>query len=445
MSSFYGQSGTVYRTSGTPAGRGGRGRFFRCVDNPAVGVKVLDDPAERAECRDRADLLSRWSGITRTMLPIEAVSEVPGGPLVGYALPVAEGDPLGVVLNPPARAKAGRRMDERDLIGVAASAAEGMAEGHAAGLPEGDVNPGNRIVSRVRMNGRYEARRIDADSSPVRGTTRGGRLADLKCPVGQPEFTPPEASGKNLRTVDRGWQSDVFGLAVLIWMLVKEGSHPFAWRHRHGGSIPSIAETIQDGGWPFSPQKPLPPGVEPVDVGVRFRDLPPQIQALFTRAFRDGHADPSKRPTAREWADALTTWERQTSRAAADARAYLSALWGMVGGRAGLAAVSRVAALFRRPAKSPLSPAPARPAKGRLRVRVPAALLMIAAAALMTICGVKYLPPFLADRGAETPRQSAEPAGPAGGLQLQPDDLFDGVPLWDELHREVNAERRKTP
>ncbi len=435
MRHFYGQSGTVYSTSGVAAGRGGRGRFFRCLNHSAIGIKFLDDVAERAECLDRADLFSRWPSLPHTMLPLEAVSDTLGGSPVGYALPVAEGDPLGVVLNPPARLRAGRRMTHKDLIGVAASMADGMAEGHATGLTEGDVNPGNRIVSRVKTNGTFAVNRIDVDSSPIRGTTRDGRLVEFFCPVGQPEFIPPEAIGKNLRNVHRDWQSDVFGLAVLVWMLVKEGSHPFALRHRSGGPVPALSDSILTG-WPFSQQQSLPPDVEPVDVGVPLGTFPTEIQNLFTRAFRDGHSDPAKRPTAREWADTLTSWEQQTANVSAGAKSYLATLWRLIGGRAALSAVARVVARLSgaTPSVPPARGSPLSASKRWLFVSAGAAALALAAC--VGVWGAKFLPAAPTSRDAPAPTGLKNPP---------PDDLFDNVPIWDELHREGAAERRKSP
>ena len=445
MTVYYGSTGTQYHSDDRTARKGGGGTFCRTAHDPAVGLKVWHDSKAAPHEANRCRCLMRWvPKPANTMLPIDIVSEIPGGPPVGCVVPVAEGENLGVILNPAARTAANIFLSQRDLIGIAANTAEGMDGNHAVGLEEWDVNPGNRIVGSRRVNGRYPVFGIDTDSRAFRAMVGGG-LVNFDCHVGQSEFLPPEVSGKDLRRVRRGKPSDVFGLAILVWMLLKQGSHPFAWRHLRGGAVPALDEIIRDGGWPFSPQKPLPAGVTPVDVGVRFRDLPPTIQALFTRAFRDGHSDPSKRPSAREWADALTAWERQTSRAAADARAYLSALWRLIGGRAGLGAVARVAALFKRRSKKALPPVAPRRAKRRMRLRVPALLLVLVAVTCGTIYGVKYIAPFRGSPDAAAPSKPVEPAGQKGFRPLPPDDLFDGVPLWDELHREVNAERRKMP
>lgn len=450
MLEFYGRSGTVYRTHDRPAGRGGRGRFYRCVDNPKVGIKVLDDVSERAECDDRADCEALRQMVPGTMLPLEAVSETPGGPPVGYALPVADGDPLGVVLNPPAALAAGFRLSLRDLVGVAANTAEGMAANHDAGFCEGDVNPGNRLVGRVRVKGRFPVSTIDADSFAYRSMSSDGRLLEFRCKVGQPEFTPPEASGKNLRHVERGRPSDAFGLAINVWMLVKSGSHPYAWRHLRGGAVPPLAEIIRAGGWPFAPKTALPADVRPVDVGEPFKSLPPRIQGLFTKAFRDGHDEPANRPSAREWADALTDWERSLPTGAgvltaphAAARAFLSALAQIVSGARALRAVNGL--LHQLTRRKPLAHrgSAARTVGGRSwrrAVALTCTVSLLAAVTAVTLPILKSPNPVPAQ--APTPTQASPTVVRTPVAQPS---RFDGIPVWQDIDSEIQAERRAKP
>lgn len=448
MTVYYGTTGALYETDPRTARKGGGGTFCRATNDPKVGVKIWHDRTTAAHEADRCRCLMRWvPKPANTMLPIDIVSEVLGGPPVGCVFPFAEGELLGVILNPAARTAANIIYSHRDCIGVGANTAGGMAGNHAVGLLEKDVHQGNRIVGSQKVNGRYPVYGIDTDSRAFRAMV-GGRLVEFDCHVGQAEFLPPEVSGKDLRLTRRGKSSDVFGLAILVWMLIKQGSHPFAWRHLKGGSVPGLDEIIRSGGWPFAPQKPLPIDVTPVDVGIRFRDLPPTIQSLFTRAFRDGHTDPSKRPSAQEWAEALTAWEQQTPQtntATADARSYLSALWRIIAGRAGLGVVSRFVAKFITPSKKASPPVPVRHTRKRVWLQVSALLLVLVAATAGTICGVWYFAGLPSGREVGVPPKALEPAGNRGLRHLPPDDLFDGVPLWDELHREVNAERRNVP
>lgn len=438
----FGSDGVAYHLPDRPAAQGGRGRFFRCVNVPAVGVKLLDDPQELAQCADVGDVLKSWLRVPESMLPLDTVSETPGGPPVGYLIPVAEGDPIGVVLNPAARAWAGLSLTFKDLVGIAVGTASGMAANHAAYLTEGDVNQGNRIVGRTKVNGRFLVNVIDTDSFAFRGRTSDGRMVEFVSPVGHSEYIAPEAVGKDLRTLKRGPASDVFGLAVLIWNLIKDGSHPYAWRHLSGGSVPSIGEIIKSGQWPFAPKTPLPGGVEPLDVGVKFSDLPNTIQNYFTRAFTGSPAD---RPTAKEWADALAEYEGTLPGAkphsgvspTAAARAFLSALAGMTNAANVLRAVNRLVPRLQGAAQHRAPNRPATPRTGpRRQARWWVAVAAIVAVGIVAVQLVNFHGKHPETPPAEVPPLLTSPS-PAG--------RFTGVPLWDELDTEIQAERRVKP
>lgn len=437
MPDYFGRDGKVYSVADRPTARGGRGRFYPCTNDPSVGVKILDDPAERADCADKGDILSRWVRVPGTVLPLTLVAETPGGPPVGLALPYVEGDPLGVVLNPAARAAANLSLGLRDLVGIAANVADGMAASHDAGLLEGDVNPGNRLVSRSRVGERFPAHRVDVDSSSFRGTTSDGRVCEFTCGVGQQEFTAPEFIGTNFRVTHRGRESDVFGLAVLIWMLVKEGSHPYAWRHLHGGSIPQLPDIMKSGGWPFAPKTPLPPDVQPLDVGVKYQDLPPTIQGLFTRAFA---GNPSARPQAAEWAYALTEWEKtipaqmSVGSATQAARSFLQALHSLVTGSAALRAIGRVLGILGANSPVAATAASSGPPLPQATAGPVAALIVVALALTGTVAAVS-LTPSLAPPSSP-PLQTPKPPSPG---------RFDGIPIWQDLDSEIQAERKGKP
>jgi hypothetical protein len=237
-------------------------------------------------------------------------------------------------------------------------------------------------------------------------------------------------------------------------MLVKNGSHPYAWRHLKGGSVPSIADIIKTGGWPFAPSMPLPPGVQPLDVGPKFRSLPADIQTLFTRAFT---APPAARPSAREWADALTTWETTLTQGPfasvqGAASAFASALSRLVAGAAVLQAARRVIQrllgngvgqpppISNAPANTATTPHQAAWVAGGVAVAVAVSALIITTSRPATT-------PSPPPGPAATPAQPANSAVPRTALpnpQPKP-GRFDGIPVWEDLDREVRTEREKSP
>ena len=112
---------------------------------------------------------------------------------------------------------------------------------HLRGYVVGDVNESNILVSDTAL-----VTLVDTDSFQV---SEGGRT--YRCPVGKPEFTPPELQQVHFRDVDREPGHDNFGLAVLIFLLLMEGTHPYAGRYSGYGDPAPLAERIADGYYPY--------------------------------------------------------------------------------------------------------------------------------------------------------------------------------------------------
>src|SRR5262249_22968595 len=136
---------------------------------------------------------------------------------------------------------------------------------------------------------------VDTDSFQVRDSD--GETV-YHCPVGKPEFTPPELQGKLFHYIDRTPAHDRFGLAILIFELLMEGIHPFAGVYSLEDAPPPYEARIAAGHYPHGtrsvPYRPLP-GAPPLHL------LPPGIRQLFRRCFEDGHEAPNSRPDAQTW------------------------------------------------------------------------------------------------------------------------------------------------
>ncbi len=185
---------------------------------------------------------------------------------------------------------------------AARNIAAAIAPLHARGYVIGDINESNILVSPSAL-----VSLVDTDSFQVRDT--GGAV--FRCGVGKAEFTPPELQGKNLRDVDREVAHDLFGLAVLIFQLLMEGTHPFAGQYTGEGDPPSIVTRIQQGCFPHGsdPGDYAPPPIAP-DIAI----LDPAIRELFMRCFEQGHLEAEKRPTASQWQQALDHAEARLRR-----------------------------------------------------------------------------------------------------------------------------------
>lgn len=205
---------------------------------------------------------------------------------------VMGGREIQQLFDPGSRRTAFPRADWRFLVRVAANMARAVATVHDEGVVIADVHPGGILVgadARVRL--------IGCDSFQV---TQGGRCFPSEASV--PSFTPPELQGRSLAGVIRREDHDNFGLAVVLFLVLFMGRHPFDGRYLGEGDM-SIERAIEEHRFAygrdhdFAAMEPLP-GTPPLDI------VSPSVAELFEHAFaapegRDG------RPTAVEWIDAL--------------------------------------------------------------------------------------------------------------------------------------------
>src|SRR5205807_3008042 len=169
----------------------------------------------------------------------------------------------------------------------------------------GDLNESNVLASETAL-----VTLVDTDSFQVRDPQTG---TIHRCPVGKPEFTPPELQGKAFRQLDRAPEHDAFGLAVLIFQLLMEGAHPFAGIVPGREDPPPMAERIAAGRFPHRPPRAALFFLRRRAAGPRrpnplappFEILHPELRRLFVRCFVAGHRRPRARPGAQEWQRAL--------------------------------------------------------------------------------------------------------------------------------------------
>jgi serine/threonine protein kinase len=178
------------------------------------------------------------------------------------------------------------------LLRTARNLARAVRSVHSRGYVIGDVNESNVLVADDAI-----VTLVDTDSFQVNdGTTV------YRCTVGKPEYTPPELQGMSFRDVDRSVEHDLFGLGVLIYQLLMEGTHPFGGVFTGQGEAPELQDRIKAGHFPHGrrrvPYKPMP-------LAPTFQMLPVALQELFLLCFEQGHGNPAARPTAEVWSKAL--------------------------------------------------------------------------------------------------------------------------------------------
>jgi serine/threonine protein kinase len=221
--------------------------------------------------------------------------------LIGFLMPrVQDMEPILEFCNPKSRWEKFPLFNYRYLHHMARNLAVAVHSLHARGYVIGDINESNILAeSQARVT------LVDTDSFQVRDHAAG---IVHRCPVGKPEFTPPELQGVSFRDRDREPSHDLFGLAVIIFQLLMEGTHPFAGRYTGSGEAPTLDQRIKQGAFPYGSRSRL---ILPGRHSPPFELLSPPLQRLFLHCFEEGHSDPSRRPKARDWQQALQAAEKE--------------------------------------------------------------------------------------------------------------------------------------
>ena len=291
-------------------GKGGEGIVYTVKEKPGQVAKIYY-PAQRTASKEsklrvmvaRPPVSLSSGGLNHAIAiawPLDVLYEQ--GQFAGYLmLKVSKSPDIFKVYHPQLRLKNHPAMDWRHLHAIAKNLAITLDGLHGDGYVVGDINQKNVLVSK-----NVQVTLVDTDSFQVKD--QGGKL--FHCPVGVPEYTPPELQGVHLGSVERTEYHDRFGLAVVLFQLLMEGVHPFT-----GVPVdPAFSATgefylycIKQGIFPYQVgSKFVPPPHAP-----RFNTLNPSVQNLFLRCFAIGLHLPTSRPSAREWADVLEAAEKQ--------------------------------------------------------------------------------------------------------------------------------------
>jgi DNA-binding helix-hairpin-helix protein with protein kinase domain len=282
---------------GSELGRGGEGCVFELASHPQWVAKIYHSAPSPA----KADKIRLMTGLRTQLIdrlaawPADLISDEHAKP-VGVLLPRVTGHrPVHELYNPRSRRHAFSQADWRFLVRTAFNISRAFDAVHQTGCVIGDVNHGGVLVADDAT-----VRLIDCDSFQV--------IADnhqFLCDVGIDTFTPPELQGVPFSGVVRTHNHDNFGLAVLIFLLLFMGKHPFAGVFEGRGEMP-INKAIAQARFAYSDrrsitQMALPPNAPDLAV------VGP-LEEMFVRAF-SAIAPLGGRPTAREWTSALQSLE----------------------------------------------------------------------------------------------------------------------------------------
>ena len=285
-------------------GAGGEAEVFRVHGRPDLAEKRWRNPS-LAQARKLTVMLAHppqgatFEGHVNLAWPTDVVRDVAGA-VVGFRMPAVDLNsslPLFTAYNPDARRSDLAGISWRHLVRTGRNLASVVGALHAAGYVVGDLNESNVLVDRRAL-----VTILDCDSIQVADPGTG----ELHhCGVARPEFLAPELAGRDLSTTARRLPSDRFALAVMVFLLLREGVHPYAGIWRGRGEPPDLSARMRGRRFPHVPlTRSSPP---PASLGLR--GLGFKVRLLFLRAFVLGPFLAAARPSAPAWERALTGLE----------------------------------------------------------------------------------------------------------------------------------------
>ena len=305
-----GESITVIE--GQVLGSGGEARVFAIEGHPEWAAKVYHKPDPRHAAKLAVMVANppedpmAAQGHASIAWPLDLLVDS-AGTVTGFLMPrVNNTRPIIDYFNPKSRLKACSAFNYFYLLRTARNLSAALHAIHSRGYVVGDINDSNILVSQTAL-----VTLVDTDSFQVHDAQRG---ECYRCPVGRPEFSPPEVlarvgRGLSYASMDRATEQDLFGLAVLIFQLLMEGTHPFAGIYKGQADAPTYSERILAGHFAYYQAREMP--YQPSPLAPPWELLHPWLQQAFMECFIEGHNQPGARYGALAWARLLDQVARE--------------------------------------------------------------------------------------------------------------------------------------
>nr|WP_230972468.1 hypothetical protein [Archaeoglobus neptunius] len=133
---------------------------------------------------------------------------------VGYVMSRADGTPLQKICNSSTLLRKYRHVKRSDLVKIAINTLKALDHLYSYRVLMGDVNQLNILVDE-----KLKVYLIDTDSY---------QIGPFVCKVGKPEFSHPDWIGSKYEDNPRSPRSEGFALAILVFMILLPGKHPFS-------------------------------------------------------------------------------------------------------------------------------------------------------------------------------------------------------------------------
>ena len=221
---------------GEKLGGGDEAGIHIVAEQPEMAAKLYRNPSRRRAMKLRAMISSPPgdpAGNVSICWPQSQLFSKTGS-CEGFLMArvdVADQVPVSRLYKPIDRQHVSLDITWRHLIRAAINLTAAVEAIQAAGHVIGDFNENNILAApdgRVTVTG--------CDSMQVRDPEETW----FRCATGKPEFTPPELQGCEFNKTDRSAATDNFSLAVLLFLLLMEGTHPFGgvWKKKKHAVVP---------------------------------------------------------------------------------------------------------------------------------------------------------------------------------------------------------------
>ena len=291
------RSRTIFDPTGKPLclkksdilAHGGEGFVYKLGINPYYLIKICkDDTLTNARKR------SAFCGRLNAMLALEdcrkadflAWPQMPvfdaNKKVIGFVMPRANGRTLRALYAPCQVKRFFPGWDRLNVTKVALNLVNAVQMLARHRVLVNDFNPDNFLIDK-----QGKVILIDCDSFQIPGV--GDKQNTFLTHTFTPEYTAPELLFKpELFNQERTPEQVRFSLAVVVYMILMSGLHPYA---QCGGSYP--VENLKSGKCPLDKTSRAR---LPVGWYKSLSWLPESLKEYFVKMFVDGYKDPMKRP-----------------------------------------------------------------------------------------------------------------------------------------------------
>ncbi len=289
----YDQNGSPLQLSATDELKsGGEGTVYRCPIHRSCVIKLFK--------RDIVENPEKQKAVTKRLCDMLCIETLKKNPdiawpqmlvfdkekrVTGFVMRTISGTPVSSLQGPKQIRKHFPDWDRKDLALAAQDFLKKMQLLEDNGVLVNDFNPANFIVGQDR-----KVRLIDCDSYQI-PSSKGG-LPHISKTYFASHVAPELLLNPEKLKQPRSSEQARFGAAIIVFQLLMCGLHPYS--HKFSGM----------------PEQNLKSGKCPLGIGSGcyipdgwynlLSYLPYNLMNLFIRMFRDGHGDPSARPSLME-------------------------------------------------------------------------------------------------------------------------------------------------